>query len=73
LSSLMVAGLGATLVALAPAGQGPGGTAILTPQPGENLAKEEIETGALDRMMQTPPAADETGIIWSTWEGTDQD
>lgn len=35
--------------------------------------KEEIETGALDRMMQTPPAADETGIIWTTWEDTDQD
>jgi hypothetical protein len=34
--------------------------------------KEEIETGALDRMMQTPPA-DETGIIWTTWEDTDQD
>jgi hypothetical protein len=35
--------------------------------------KEEIETGALDRMMQTPPAADETGIMWTTWEDTDQD
>jgi hypothetical protein len=35
--------------------------------------KEEIETGALDRMMQIPPAADETGIIWTTWEDTDQD
>lgn len=35
--------------------------------------KEEIETGALDRMMQTPPAADETGIIWTTWNDTDQD
>ena len=35
--------------------------------------KEEIETGALDRMMQTPPAADEAGIIWTTWEDADQD
>jgi hypothetical protein len=35
--------------------------------------KEEIETGALDRMMQTSPDADETGIIWTTWEDTDQD
>lgn len=30
--------------------------------------KEEIETGALDRMMEDPPAADEAGIIWTTWE-----
>lgn len=29
--------------------------------------KEEIETGALHRMMQNPPAADDTGITWSTW------
>ena len=28
---------------------------------------EEIETGALRRMMQTPPAADTNGIIWTTW------
>ncbi len=35
--------------------------------------KEEIETGALDRMMQSQPAADETGIIWTTWEDPDQD
>ena len=28
---------------------------------------EEIETGALDRMMQDPPAADAAGIIWTTW------
>ena len=33
--------------------------------------KEEIETGALDRMMQDPPAADEAGIIWTTWEDED--
>jgi hypothetical protein len=30
--------------------------------------KEEIETGALHRMMRAPPAADD-GIIWTTWEG----
>ena len=29
--------------------------------------KEEIETGALGRMMQTPPPADTKGIIWTTW------
>ena len=35
--------------------------------------KEEIETGALDRMMQSQPAADDAGIIWTTWEDPDQD
>ena len=35
--------------------------------------KEEIETGALNRMMQSQPPADETGIIWTTWEDPDQD
>ena len=29
--------------------------------------KEEIETGALHRMMQTEPVADDTGVIWTTW------
>jgi len=29
--------------------------------------KEEIETGALHRMMQTEPAAGNNGIIWTTW------
>ncbi len=33
--------------------------------------KEEIETGALDRMMQDPPTADEADIIWTTWEDED--
>ena len=33
--------------------------------------KEEIETGALDRMMQDPPAPDDAGIIWTTWEDED--
>jgi len=28
---------------------------------------EEIETGALDRMMQDPPAPDDAGVIWTTW------
>ena len=28
---------------------------------------EQIETGALDRMMRDQPAADEAGIIWTTW------
>ena len=28
---------------------------------------EEIETGALDRMMQDPPAPDDAGVIWPTW------
>ena len=29
--------------------------------------KEEIETGALHRMMQEPPAPDDAGVIWTTW------
>jgi hypothetical protein len=29
--------------------------------------KESIETGALHRMMQNQPSADEAGIIWTTW------
>lgn len=29
--------------------------------------KEEIETGALDRMMADPPAPDSAGIIWTAW------
>jgi len=33
--------------------------------------KEEIETGASDRMMETHPSADSTGIIWTTWENED--
>ena len=28
---------------------------------------EEIETGALHRMMRNEPAADNAGIIWTTW------
>jgi hypothetical protein len=28
---------------------------------------EEIDTGALDRMMQDPPAPDHAGILWTTW------
>jgi hypothetical protein len=28
---------------------------------------EEIETGALHRMMRTPPQADDAGITWTTW------
>lgn len=28
---------------------------------------EEIETGALHRMMHDPPAADDAGVIWTTW------
>jgi hypothetical protein len=30
--------------------------------------KEEIETGALDRMMAAPPAPDSAGITWTTWD-----
>jgi len=29
--------------------------------------KEEIETGALHRMMQNEPVADDIGVIWTTW------
>lgn len=29
--------------------------------------KEEIETGALDRMMADPPAPDGVGVVWTTW------
>ena len=32
--------------------------------------KEEIETGALHRMMQAQPAADDAGIVWTTWGPT---
>ena len=35
--------------------------------------KEEIETGALHRMMQTLPPADDAGITWTTWEDPDPD
>jgi hypothetical protein len=28
---------------------------------------EEIDTGALHRMMRTDPAADSAGVIWTTW------
>jgi hypothetical protein len=31
---------------------------------------EEIETGALHRMMQDQPAADSAGIVWTTWGAT---
>jgi hypothetical protein len=34
--------------------------------------KEEIETGALHGMMQSHPAPDDAGIIWTTWEESDQ-
>jgi len=33
--------------------------------------KEEIETGALHRMMGNQPAADDAGITWTTWSTTD--
>jgi hypothetical protein len=33
--------------------------------------KEEIETGALHRMMDQPPATDSAGIIWTTWGSPD--
>jgi hypothetical protein len=29
--------------------------------------KEEVETGALNRMMREPPVPDDAGIIWTTW------
>ena len=29
--------------------------------------REEMETGALDRMMQDPRAPDDAGVIWTTW------
>ena len=35
--------------------------------------KEEIETGALHRMMQTLPPADDAGITWTTWGDPDPD
>ena len=35
--------------------------------------KEAIETGSLHRMMQDQPAADQAGIIWTTWNDADQD
>jgi hypothetical protein len=41
-----------------------------TPPSDEHAAiwlMEEIETGALHRMMQAPPRADDAGITWTTW------
>jgi hypothetical protein len=32
--------------------------------------KEEIETGALHRMMRAQPAPDDAGIVWTTWGPT---
>jgi hypothetical protein len=32
---------------------------------------EEIDTGALHRMMRSEPAADDAGIIWTTWGNPD--
>jgi hypothetical protein len=44
------------------------------PHPGEELAEystiwlqEEIQTGALHRMMRDAPAADAAGIVWTAW------
>lgn len=31
---------------------------------------EEVETGALHRMMRDQPAADDAGIVWTTWGAT---
>jgi hypothetical protein len=33
--------------------------------------KEEIETGALHRMMNSQPTADDAGITWTTWGAPD--
>ena len=35
--------------------------------------KEELDTGALHHMMDTQPAADDAGIIWTTWGSPDPD
>ena len=35
--------------------------------------KEDIETGALHRMVNNHPAADDAGIIWTTWGSPDPD
>jgi hypothetical protein len=34
--------------------------------------KEEIETGALHRMMENHPSADGAGVIWTTWGSSAQ-
>ena len=31
--------------------------------------KEEVETGALHRMMRSQPPPDDAGIIWTSWRG----
>ena len=42
-------------------------------QPGDPLPHdrfwlmEDIDTGALHRMMDNPPPADKDGIVWTTW------
>jgi hypothetical protein len=33
--------------------------------------REELDTGALHRMMQAQPAPDDHGIIWTTWGDSD--
>ena len=33
--------------------------------------KEDIDTGALHRMMRNQPTADSAGIIWTTWGNPD--
>jgi hypothetical protein len=35
--------------------------------------KEDIETGALHRMMNDPPAPDDAGIVWTTWRSPEPD
>ncbi len=44
-------------------------------EPAEGYEKiwlmEEIDTGALHRMMRSQPAADSAGIIWTTWGNPD--
>jgi hypothetical protein len=47
-----------------------------TPPSDEHAAiwlMEEIETGALHRMMRTPPQADDAGITWTTWGAAQPD
>lgn len=35
--------------------------------------KEDIETGALHRMMNDPPVPDDAGIVWTTWRSPEPD
>ena len=46
---------------------GTGSRVSLAGAPTSASGSWKIDTGALDRMMQDPPAPDDAGVIWTTW------